>query len=469
MKQSSAKRWAANEFRTLDLGDRRRDARTIALAAAAAETPNGRITQVTKGAAEQEAAFRWARNSAIEASALAEASGHATAERCSAHPMVFVAVDQMTVKLVDRAKTKGFGHVGRGGLSRRCRGLQVMTALAMTPAGGTLGTLGQEWWARSDEPSPAPHKDKRPVQERESGLWTGCLKQALKAMASAAPQTRPWFQLDRGADAHHVLKLAAQEQLLITIRSSYNRRLAGQKPKYIRDCMAHTKPCGFITLKFNKQRSKRLKRSHGRPIKLATTYVHTTLLVTDAITGKKFEMPINVVRVRECRTPKGVERIEWWLLTTSPVKSFEDAKLVVDGYTYRWRIEEYHRTWKTGACNLTSSQLRSRANFQRWATILSAVATRIERLKFLARNEPNRPAIEVLSRDEIDAAILRTKTRKFRPGDPLTIAEAVHLIAVVGGYTGNRKAGPPGTVTIRRGLQRVEDMALGMELARICD
>ena len=164
--------------------------------------------------------------------------------------------------------------------------------------------------------------------------------------------------------------------------------------------------------------------------------------------------------------PRGVERIEWFLLSTAPISSLQDALQAAQGYTLRWRVEEFHRTWKTGACNIETSQLRSRANFQRWATLMAIVATRIERLKFLARNQPTEPAQEHLSQDEIDAAIILSETKKHQRGDQLTIKQAVHLIALAGGYTGNVKAGPPGSVTIRRGLERVVVLAQGIEIGR---
>ena len=199
---------------------------------------------------------------------------------------------------------------------------------------------------------------------------------------------------------------------------------------------------------------------------MAVTFGRRTLHITDAVTRKTFEMTVSVVRLREHRPPRGVERIEWFLLSTAPVSSLQDALQVAQGYTLRWRVEELHRTWKTGACNIETSQLRSRANLQRWATLMAIVATRIERLKFLARNQPTEPAQEHLSRDEIDAAIILSETKKHQRGDQLTIKQAVHLIALAGGYTGNVKAGLPGSVTIRRGLERVVVLAKGIEIGR---
>ena len=132
-------------------------------------------------------------------------------------------------------------------------------------------------------------------------------------------------------------------------------------------------------------------------------------------------------------------------------------------YTQRWRVEDFHRAWKSGACDVESSQLRSPGAFCRWATILAAVATRIEQLKHLSRTTPDVPAIDHLTRIEQDAAIVLSETRKFKPGDELTLRQAVELIAQAGGYTGKSSGGPPGTITLTRGMHDVQIAVAAME------
>ncbi len=99
---------------------------------------------------------------------------------------------------------------------------------------------------------------------------------------------------------------------------------------------------------------------------------------------------------------------------------------VVHGYTQRWRIEELHKTWKTGACNVESTQLHSSERVVCWATLLIAVAARIERLKRLARASPNLSATEELTESEIEALVLlkrSTKKKTEQISDNPTIAQ----------------------------------------------
>ena len=57
---------------------------------------------------------------------------------------------------------------------------------------------------------------------------------------------------------------------------------------------------------------------------------------------------MSVVHVREVDAPKGVEPIEWVLLTSLTVDDFDDAWVIVEYYETRWLIEEWHKALKNG-------------------------------------------------------------------------------------------------------------------------
>ncbi len=142
----------------------------------------------------------------------------------------------------------------------------------------------------------------------------------------------------------------------------------------------------------------------------------------------------------EGTTPVSEEPLDWLLYTNQRADDEPSARLIVEGYAKRWRIEDFHKTWKTGACNTERMQLRSAEAAKKWATILAAVATRIERLKHLARNRPDEPATVELSADEIRVLVaLAPGIRKRAESAPTValsiLAEATNWIARLGGYT----------------------------------
>jgi Transposase Tn5 dimerisation domain len=141
------------------------------------------------------------------------------------------------------------------------------------------------------------------------------------------------------------------------------------------------------------------------------------------------------------------------------VQEDEEAQTTALHAVYGWWIEDFHRTWKRGHCNVEDTQLRTTERVIRWATMLATVATRVERLKHLARTQPDAPATIELSALELEA--LRAAKHKIKsrvetiPDGVPSIAQAVRWIADLGGYTGKSSGGPPGSTTIGRGLERL--------------
>ena len=164
-------------------------------------------------------------------------------------------------------------------------------------------------------------------------------------------------------------------------------------------------------------------------------------------------LSIDHALVRE-RHRRGDDRIEWLLLSTHPIETRADVRAIVSGYALRWRIEEFHKTWKRGLCRVEDTQLRSRQAVFKWATILASVASRAMHLTYQARKKPEAPATDELSRNEIDAIIALRQPKGVKLGDTPTLGQAVRWIADWGGYVGPWN-GPPGPKVIGRGLDQV--------------
>lgn len=441
------------EFGLTRLEDVRRTSRLVRVAASAARSPSGRVTGVISSSAEREAAYRLLENRAVRHEAIADATFGMSARRCIGHARVIVAVDQSTVSVMDRLGTKGLGRTGKHfGVGGR-RGAEVMSAMASELCGPTtLGLLAQEWHVRDEERCPNERKDPRPFDERESALWMRCLRSVTERLGLHAPSTRPWFQLDRGGDNNRVFEGAAKLDVDFTIRSTHDRRLdTGGR---LRSAVHRGRPLGTLTTA--------IVDSHApggqprvRTVRLTLRARRVVLRLQTRRGGRYGSHSITVVHAYEARPSGSRPRIEWYLLTNMEVDSLEAAVEVVHAYRRRWSIEEFHRAWKTGLCDVESSQLRSADVFRKWATILGAVASRAERLKTRSRAEPDVPATVELSQPEIDAAILLSQSKR-ELGERLTLDEAVDMIAKLGGYTGRRSSGgPPGVTVITRGLQKV--------------
>ena len=148
------------------------------------------------------------------------------------------------------------------------------------------------------------------------------------------------------------------------------------------------------------------------------------------------------------------DKVLWRLLTTKRTSTLSEARRVIDGYTRRWRIEEFHLAWKTGACGIERSRLRDREHFYKWATLAAAVAARLEHVRLLARTQPGLPAIGEFTQAEIDATLALRKPATEPGRNTPTMGQMVRWIADLGGYTGPSN-GPPGIRVLARGFEKV--------------
>ncbi len=460
-------RWAAELFGDADLGDSRRTARLINIATRAAQKPAGKISDVFDIPAEQQGAYDFLESRHLDVESLLPTLAAKTMRLGAAQPFVFVSVDGSSLKLTDRRAAKGFGSIGS--LERGGRGLKVITALGLEPTGVPLGLCDQRWWARTEAKSLSA-KDKkkrnrkRKAEQKETRFWLQAIDHA-SAHARAANRS-VWFLLDREADNTDILLGLLDSGQHFTVRASSNRLLdsLGHDKQYLRSWLGTQAPGGRYRLEVAAGPQRQARRAT-----MVVRWACVTLCLRDRWRKRQRLMQLHVVWSREQgTTPAGEKPLDWMLLTDMPVGDFADAQYIIYGYTLRWRVEDFHKTWKSGACQVEHSQLRSLRAVTMWATILATVAVRVERLKHLARSCPELPADVELSRHEIKALILFKRDIKKRneviPETTPSIGQATVWIAQLGGYTGKSSGGPPGSITIRRGRERLRPAARLLQL-----
>lgn len=450
--EDSPTAWATSEFSNASLGDPRRVRRLVQVGAGLAARPAGRITRAFELSAEREGAYRLLENGAFSWRQIAASIHVAAARRAAGFSRVIVPIDGVTFSVVSRAG--GFGPVNTKG---RSNGAHSMTALALTPDGVPIGVLGHQWWTRSEKSSPVYAKDERPIIDRETGHWLRVLNQAVTTLRQHAPSTRPWFQLDRGGDCADVLLQALDLGTDVTVRACYDRVVTGGRLW----CKAAAGTfLGTYRLEIAKS---------GAPRRTAVISVRAREIELHLRPGARARGPLRLVKMHVVEVRErggGKNAVCWRLLTTMRVSTLRAAMAVVTAYTRRWRIEEFHLAWKSGACGIEQSWLRQGEHFFKWATIMSAVAARLERIKQLSRTAPDRSALDEFSRDEIDAAIALRKPKGVTFGATPTLGEMTRWVADLGGYTGKSSGGPPGTRVLAHGLERVTTAAIAVASLR---
>lgn len=459
---STAREWAYEEFGHADLGDSRRTARLVRMAASLAEKPGGKVLTVFRSNAEQQGAYDLLGNEHVRGDAMLAAVEAATIDRCRREDWVHVVIDGTSLRLTDSRRKKDFGAVGS--TTNGARGLKVIHAYAVAADGTPVGILNQQWWARQARRKRRDCND-RPLREKETAHWVRAIEDATRALAKGGGP-RAWFQIDREGDRFWTLFALHRTNHWFTVRSTYAHRfvISGDgRQQRLRDAARKGRLRGFVELEL----PARPKRT-ARRARLRIRTAEVALDMVEAHSGDGFTLPINIVDVEEVgRPPRGESPVHWRLLTNHAIGSMEDVLAVVDGYTKRWRIEELHRVWKSGALCVEETQLRSTARVIKWAILAVVTAARIERLRVLARTKPDESALMALGAYEVQALILmkrRHAKRTERISDETpTIAQAVRWLADLGGYAGHKSSGRPGAVTIRRGLDYIGPVALAIE------
>ena len=464
MKHAESLEWAQEEFGRAELGDTRRTARLVAMGAAACECPSGKVAAVFGVEREREGAYDFLESAHVLPQEIVASIVCATTARSRGLPFVFVPVDGSSISAADRARTRDFGNVGSD--SHGSRGLKVVDALAVDPDGMVVGWLGLKFWAReANRKVPVGHARKtRPVEEKETRHWLEVVKNAGAALDER--RLRGWFQIDREGDNRDILLALKETGHWWTVRANQDRsiELEGGSTDLLRSQMSTRPIMGEYMLSVAARAGRK-----ARQARMAVRVGEVVLRLREPASGVMTRLPIVVVWAREeGTTPTQQEPIDWLLFTNHSVTSLEDAELVIHGYAQRWRIEECHRTWKSGDCDIEATQLESSAALERWAIVLAAVAARIERLKRLSRQKPELPATMELTPLEVCALKMLRTGAKADETVP-TIAEVVAWLAELGGFTHKYSGSPPGATVLGRGLRKLRPAVRMLEIQQGCE
>ena len=138
-----------------------------------------------------------------------------------------------------------------------------------------------------------------------------------------------------------------------------------------------------------------------------------------------------VVRIWEANPPPGVEGLEWILITSVPTRTLEDLRERRDWYACRWLVEVFHDIEKNG-CSEEDRRFETASRMEACLAILSVVAVRIFQLRTALEWQPNEPAEQVATQEEIQVLCRFLKHR----GGPFTVRDFVRGVAQLGRFFG---------------------------------
>lgn len=455
--------WVSQELRRVDLCDKRLDRRLIKSAQQLAASPASPINEACGDWSSTQATYRLFDNDKVTACRLLEPHRQQTLKRMRACEGPVLSIQDTVLISYKHAKTQGLGPVGNSN-SAEGRGLIMHHALAFTTQGVPLGLLSQSIWAR-------PYVSQESYQERIERLQVTPIEKKesfklLVALQESVRCTPPGVKLitiaDRESDFFEFIAAAEELRTRYVIRARSDRYLVPEDSEGYERMLEAINAAGVIgtlsvEIPSNGKRQARTASVAARIARVSLKPPHRRGKAK--LTGSQEPVSINVVAATEQNAPKGIEPISWVLLTNERVQDFDSAAEKIEWYGCRWGIETWHKVLKAG-CKVEDCRLDQAARLKRHLALFSIISVRLMYVTYLARVNPDLPATEVFSAEELEALHVRAK-KTLPPRDPPSLREAVRLIGRMGGHLGRKCDGEPGVTVLWRGWLRLhEDVAI---------
>lgn len=441
--------WAESEFGTADLGDRRLGRRLVEVGRDFYARPQANIPEASQSRARTKAAYRLLDHPELGMKEFLAAHVRATVERAKQEAVVLAVQDTTSLNYTGlKDSCAGLGAVGtkQGG----ALGLIVHDTVTFTPAGLPLGVLAAQVWARK------PPKRRTHSKQKESGKWLLSYEHACRLQTECGKRTTVVSVGDREADFYELFTQARDRTngAHLLIRASQNRCIQQEECGYLFDHLRGLDAAGESELV--------VEARPGRKARVAQLAVRFAKVTLESPKGGKNLGPVEVYAVlaREEAPPPQEAGLEWLLLSTLPVTTFEQAQQRLSWYSVRWAIEVFHRTLKSG-CRIEDRRLENAHRLENCLAIDMVVAWRILHLRHLSRVDPDAPCTVYFAPHEYDALYAVTNPDQPLPKTPITIRHATHLVARLGGFLGRKGDGEPGAETLWRGLQRLDAICIG--------
>ena len=342
-------------------------------------------------------------------------------------------------------------------------------ALAFTASGVPLGLLSQAIWARREVPDEKliekiMRLQQTAIEEKESSKWLVALKETIER----TPRDVETVTIaDRESDCFEFLAQAHELGAHYVIRACRDRRLVAEESEGFEtmlEALVGAPVLGSLEVAIPGN-GKRKARVASIGVKVVPVAVKPPKRYGAARESSSTDpIPVQVIGATEAAPPAGEEALSWVLLTNLPVPDFEAARERIGWYARRFAIEIWHKVLKSG-CKVEDCLLETGERLSRYLTVFSIIGVRLMHVAHLARVEPDLPATEMFSKEEIEALYVRVH-QATPPSKTPTLREMVRLIGALGGHLGRKCDGEPGMTVLWRGWMRLYEDVLMLRAVR---
>lgn len=438
--------WVKHELAHCQMADTRLVNRLGKVLSNLSAKPHRSIPAANDSWAEVQGAYRFLNNDRVDFDEIMSGHRQATLDRIGSQDTVLAVQDTTFFNFARHATDKGMGT-----LKQKESDQQLLhVSIALTPERTNLGVLEATLWQR-EEKDDHYHRRQVAIENKESHRWLSHFQRACDIQRTH-PDTHIVCIADREGDIHEWFQMAQEtpleSQASYIIRAKSNRRVDLGDGDYtsLWDRFHGAHPLGHYALE--------VPAREKQPARTATltVYARPVTFVGRRGTNKR-PVELHAVYVKEKHPPKGVDRIEWMLLTNLHVDDFGNAETVIEWYRARWEIEIFFKVLKNGS-QVEQLRLETQQRMMNAIAVYLLISWRLHTITMMARECPDLPASAVFSDTEWKTIVLM-RDKKKPPKKVPPLYEMTRKLAMLGGFIGRKGDKEPGVKTIWVGYQRL--------------
>ncbi|AWB66159.1 hypothetical protein C2869_16560 [Saccharobesus litoralis] len=466
MFNSTTEEWANSIFGNAELGDSRRTDRLVKFTTDMANHAGNSVVSASEYPASVEAAYRLIRNHAVRPEHIALSGFKFTDTIVKERPLVLAIQDTTGLsyrhsicdKLGNASSAKKSAKNPQG------RSLFVHSTLMMdADSEQILGLGNQYYWFREQKNSEKKEVlQQRPIEEKESYKWQQNIETLSARMGSLSNVIDV---CDREADIYEYLDYQKQQGNRFLVRAKENRKL--NLPKgCLNDAVKTMSAKSHYTVHVPQKGGRK-----ARDANVALSYRSITINKPKRATGSA-ELTVNMIVCQEVNAENEDEKLCWVLYTSEPITSDAQARKLVRFYELRWRVEDFHKVWKSDGTQVEKLKMQGVDNLKRVAIVQAFIAIRLMQLQQLIKNKE---AARNISCERLLPQLLwkllwkKIEKKTELPQEPPSLYWAYYAIAKIGGWYDSKRTGQVGVKAIWVGWKKIMIYAESLELIQALD
>ncbi len=449
-------------------GDKRLATRANSLTSSLALNPCSSIRQLSKDIAEQKAFYRFLNNDRVKEKDFIDESSERISKLSEGRHLLCIQ-DTCEINLSNhKGRIKPNTGLGASDKSDTAHCFKLHPGLVLDAP--TLNPLGFSDIKVFHRPEDRPNRIERdykrqPISEKESYKWISTALKSKEILSKAKSVT---FIEDREGDIYEQFALIPDKNTHLIVRSRTTRNLIDGGKLYQQVDQQEVAGIYTIDLPTDKR-----KKQFRREATIELRYKDCEITCPANLKNKGYPTAVALTCISVKETGEALNPVNWKLLTTHKINSFEEALQIVEWYGARWHVEQLFRILKKQGFGIEETEIESGWAIRKLVLMQMSVVLKILQMN-IAYSEPEggQPIDEVFNHEQIEVLQLinkkmQGKTYKLQNhNNPKKLKWATWVVGRLGGWKGYDSQGPPGVINLKRGLDRFFYIIEGIKLRK---